>query len=117
MEFDEFGRRGHLLWLLKIDWNERLRFPSRFLMIPDPMEATREAQSGSVVLFSGMSGFRSCLDFEAKRSTVVLLRSKTTGTKEWPELRGGSFFPPEAPLRRGGVGRSGRWAKNLNGLL
>ena len=29
----------------------------------------------------------------------------------------GSFFPPEAPLRRGGVGRSGRWAKNLNGLL
>ena len=62
VEFDEFGRRGHLLWLLKINWNERLRFPSRFLMIPDPMEATREAQSGSVVLFSGMSGFRSCLD-------------------------------------------------------
>ena len=31
---------------------------------------------------------------------------------------GGSFFfPPEAPLRRGGVGRSGRWAKNLDGAL
>ena len=30
---------------------------------------------------------------------------------------GGEFFPPEAPLRRGGVGRSGRWAKNLDGSL
>ena len=31
----------------------------------------------------------------------------------WGEV----FFPPEAPLRRGGVGRSGRWAKNLYGAL
>ena len=31
--------------------------------------------------------------------------------------RGRIFFPPEAPLRRGGVGRSGRWAKNLYGAL
>ena len=34
------------------------------------------------------------------------------------ELKGSdTLFPPEAPRRRGGVGRSGRWAKNLDGAL
>ena len=38
--------------------------------------------------------------------------NKSFGTKEsWSSI----FFPPEAPLRRGGVSRSGRWAGKHTG--
>ena len=64
---------------------------------------------------------------------AVITDRKSPGTKEsrsWGKLFPSTyrqpttslclsifFFPPEAPLRRGGVGRSGRWAKNLDGSL
>ena len=39
-------------------------------------------------------------------------KSKAPGTKEKWHV---ALFPPEAPLRRGGVGRSGRWAGKHTG--